>query len=227
MLRYKTTRPIVPLAAERKIIEAAVNDHLKIQLRQYELTDLPHFYRLRTQERVMVNTSKGVIDEDIEASRTWMDRALPPNDKHTFNQAVWVQERGGPWEHIGSMGCHMLTPVAHLGYMIREEWWGKSIVTTAVQAFLQAWWALERTEVELSTDSAKDEHDRRIINLEMIQDGLGSKVVPEILLAEIEQNNIASQKIVEKFGFVYRGSETVVEENGTFVLLDYTLSRPS
>lgn len=231
MPRYKTTRPVVPLMADRKVIDATVNDHLKIELRRYELTDLPHIYRLRTQENVMIYTANGKIDEDIEDSRAWMNNKFPPNDTGDFSLAIWAQEKGEPWEHIGSLACHKLVPVPTLGYMIREEWWGKSIVSTAVRAFLQVHWALPRVEVELDTDPIQDEHDLLLANLEFEQDGIGNdldgcKIVPEILLAEVEQYNFASQKIVERLGFVRRASITISENGRTVVCHDYIMSRP-
>lgn len=235
MPKYRTTRPLIPSTADRKAVEASVNDHLTIQLRPYEPTDLPYVHRLRTQANVMVNTSTGVVDPDLEASRIWMDRKLPPNDK-TLDFAIWAKENDEPWEHIGIMGCHKMEPVPHLGYMIREEWWGKSIVTNAVRMLLQVWWALERKTVDLSTESAQDEHDLHLIMLEMDQSDLaenveiidedGCKVVPEILLAEIEEHNIGSLRVIERSGFKYRDRESIVEDVGTFVLLDFTISPP-
>lgn len=185
----------------------------------------------------MAYTSQGRIDNDMEASRVWMNRKLPPNDKVDFSLVIWAKDREEPWEHIGGIACHSLTPVPELGYMIREEWWGKSIVSTAVRAFLQVYWALPRIEVELNTDSVEDERDLHHANLEMNQDGVdnnidsessgGCKFVPEILLAVVEENNFGSKKIVERSGFVYRASKAVVENGRDFVLLDYTLSPPS
>lgn len=236
MPQYKTTRAVLPLVADRQVVNARVNDHISIQLRRYELTDLPHNHRLRTQAKVMINTQQGVIDENLEATQTWMNRALPPNDRDTFNLAIWAREDGKPWEHLGSMGCHRMSPVPHIGYMIREEWWGKSIATTAVRAFLQAWWMLPRTEVVLNTDSLSA-YDLQLANLELEQNGIEDspegrsegdcKIVPEILLAEIEQNNKGSVRVIEKCGFQYRNSNTVVEhEQTSFTLLNYTLVRP-
>lgn len=226
----------MPPTADRQVIEARINDHITIQLRRYELTDIPHNYRLRTQASVMKNTEKGLIDEDIETTQIWMNRSLPPNDKETFNLAIWACENEGPWEHLGCLGCHRMTPVPHIGYMIREEWWGKSVATTAVRLFLQAWWALPRIEVELSTNEL-DPYNLQLANLELHQeggtDGCGlnseadGKVVLEILLAEIEENNKGSMRVIEKCGFTLRTSDVKVHEKlGSFTLLDYTLTRP-
>lgn len=236
MTRYKTTRPIVPPTADRQVIEARINNNITIQLRRYELTDIPHNYRLRTQAQVMKNTEKGLIDEDIETTQIWMNRSLPPNDKDTFNLAIWARENGKPWEHLGCLGCHRMSPVPHIGYMIREEWWGKSVATTAVRLFLQAWWALPRTEVELSTDDL-DTYHLQLANLELHQGGsiddsevdneADGKVVPEILLAEVEENNKGSLRVIEKCGFKLRRSGVIVHEKlGNFTLLDYILTRP-
>lgn len=184
----------------------------------------------------MVNTSTGVVDADLESSQKWMDRYLAPNDVHTYDLMIWVKANEQPWEHIGCIGCHILTPVPHLGYMLRTEWWGKSIATKSVQAFLQVWWNLDRIETEVSSADAKDDHDLHLMSLELNQTKQSQdldleskpdlKAVPEILLAEIEENNVGSKKVVERSGFECRDSELVVEDNGTFMLLDYIMSRP-
>lgn len=180
----------------------------------------------------MINTSTGVIDESLEKSQIWMDRFMSPNDANNLDLMLWAKENDQPWEHIGALGAHIMTPVPHIGYMLRSEWWGKSIATKAVKLFFQMWWSLERDEVVLTEADAKDEHEQHIMRLESEQDTSrvgedGIHVVPEIIVAEIEENNIGSLRVIEKLGFQLRDRESVVEDTGTFVLLDYTLSRPS
>jgi len=231
--RYRTTRPILPLTPDRKIIEARVNDTTTIQLRRFETTDLEHVHRLRTQEAVMVNTSAGIRDASLGVTQTWMDRFLPPNDAVTFDLLLWVKQGDEPWEHIGVMGCHVFEPVPHVGYMLRTEWWGKGVATKALQAFLDAWWVLDRREVELDLRGVEDEHESHLMRLEWNNEksdvdlGVGMRAVPEILLAEIEERNIGSIKVAERCGFKYRSRESVKEEQGSFVLLDYTATDPS
>lgn len=195
----------------------------------------------------MVNTSVGAVDADLATSQKWMDRFMPPNDSGTFNMMVWAKQDERPWENIGSLGCGFIKPVPALGYMLRTEWWGKSIATKAVQAFLKIWWDLERTEVEIDIADAKDDHERYLIGLEINSNEKDSKfgstnntnVVPEVLLAEIEQNNIGSQRVVTKCGFKYQGQETIEDhgyryEDGkvvkvdgcTAIIFDYTLQAP-
>jgi len=181
----------------------------------------------------MVNTSTGTCDADPSVSQAWMDRFLPPNDVTTFDLALWAKQGDEPYEHIGVIGCHIYEPVPHIGYMLRTEWWGKGIATKALQAFLGTWWALARQEVELDLEGAKDEHELHLMRLEWDQSDAESnsdadvRVVPEILLAEIEERNIGSIKVVERCGFKYRNREPVLEARGLFILLDYTASKPA
>lgn len=181
----------------------------------------------------MVNTEIGTCDPDLATSQQWMDRFLPPNDATTFGWMIWARQDGEPWEHIGNMGCHRTDPVPHLGYMLRTEWWGKRIATTAVQAFLNAWWKLERRVMEIDPQNVDDEHKLHLMGLEWGQDEQGSassegmKVVSEILLAEVEHRNPGSIKVVERCGLTYRARETITVERGSFVLLDYIASKPT
>lgn len=229
-IQYRTTRPRIPLTADRPILTASVNAELTIQLRPFAQSDLEYVHRLRTQEVVMVNTSTGKIDESVEKSQQWMNRFLAPNDAGTLDLMLWAKLTDQPWEHIGCLGVHIMKPVPHIGYMLRSEWWGKSIATKAVKLFLDMWWSLERYELTLTEADAEDEHELHIIKLEAKQevsskDHDGVVTVPEVIVAEIEENNRGSLRVIEKLGFHYKDRESVVEANGTFVLLDYTLSR--
>jgi len=206
-----------------------VTETLIIQLRPLESSDLEHFRRLRTQEAVMVNTQRGVIDATLEESQQWMDRHLPPNDANTYVLVIWAKEDEETWEHIGTVGCHIISPVPVVGYMLRTEWWGRSIATKALQAFIEHWWTLDRRIVEVSIAKAKDEHCVHKMKLETSQrkDQVDvNEVVPEILLAEIDEKNIPSIRVITKCGFHYRGCWPVTQDGIDFVIRDYTLSRP-
>ena len=77
---------------------------------------------------------------------------------------------------------------------------------------------------------SRDGHDTHLMMLEYQQDGTeadsGIKVVPEVLLAEVEKENKPSHRVVEKCGFREVGWEEVEVDVGKFVLLDYILIRP-
>ena len=140
---------------------------------------------------------------------------------------LWANAGSG-WEHVGVLGAHYLEPVAHIGYMLRTEWWGKGVASKAVGLFLEMWWKLERKEVLLELKG--DEHARHLMGLEFGQDEVGEdedglKIVPEIMLAEVEQSNVGSIRVVERNGFVCKGEESIVEDAGPFLLKDYVLTK--
>lgn len=199
--KYRTTRPIIPPEAcqepftitiadkKRSTLSAPpsskndAQDHnnqansLRIQFRPYASHDLQNFHRLRTQENVMMWTSKGRVDKDLDETRAWMARFIPSDTdvegkessektettvRKSLNFSLFARElRSGndrgtvesvdndeAWEHIGVAGSHIFTPVANVGYMLREEWWGRGIATAVMKAFLDLWWKFERKIVE-------------------------------------------------------------------------------
>lgn len=62
----------------------------------------------------MVATKSGKADVDQEATQTWMDRFLPPNDATTYSLSV--EQLKEPGKVIGSVGCHCNEP-AEVGYV--------------------------------------------------------------------------------------------------------------
>ena len=226
---YLTTRPVIPPSSARKTIPVSISSTLHLELRAIQATDLPYMHQLRTQQAVMINTSTGKISPSLTATQTWLDRYLPPHDAKTYNFSVWIKE-GESWEHIGVLGSHILEPLPHIGYMIRTEWWGKGIMSKAVQAFCDSWWKLERRDVEVPLQG--DVHERHILGLEYGQLEQDQDMVQEILLAEIESNNIGSRKVIERCGFVKVGEERVRDhddssEDQMVTLEDWILTRPA
>lgn len=72
--------------------------------------------------------------------------------------------------------------------MFRTEVWGNGFASEAMEYWLQAWWKLPRREVEINVDDA-DKAD-------------STKVVPEVLKADVVVTNHASRRILEKVGFI-------------------------
>jgi len=105
------------------------------------------------------------------------------------NFAICLRSTG---EFIGSGGSH--NPASsfgwpELGYMLKREQWGKGLATEFVKAFLSAWEALPREEVELAVD------ERSVV---LGEDGRAR----EAMIATTDETNGPSQKILgEKCGF--------------------------
>lgn len=103
----KTTRPVLP--GPGTPIKTP-----RLLLRPFQPSDLADYHVLRTQSQVMVWTSSGKIDVDQEATQTWMNRFLPPNDANTYS--LTIEQLSEPGKVIGTVGCHCSEP-AEVGYV--------------------------------------------------------------------------------------------------------------
>jgi RimJ/RimL family protein N-acetyltransferase len=177
------------------------------------IEDAEEFHKLRTQPEVMIKTSVGKVDIDLEATRTWINRFIAPNDETTWVFAI--EELANPGAIIGTVGSHLAEPPT-IGYMLRSEAWGKGYATEALKGCLQEYWKLPRKEIELQSSM----FENKLING-------ASAPAKEVLLAEIELENVASVKVIEKCGFIATGSYEDVEDwRGPARLLHYVLERP-
>lgn len=225
---YRTTRPILPSLPERRPIEFLSSRGHVGELRVPEESDVAALHLLRTQHEVMVNTSQGRVDRDLEETHGWMRRFMPPNEQRTFNWCVWVKHEAHGWEHIGILGLHTLSPVPYLGYMIRTEWWGKGIVGTATRSLIRAYWALDRTVVEVPFPRDDDGEAHVLKSIDHTDDGQpASDRIPEMLFAKTTVRNEASNKILTSCGFKAVHRQTVLDDSGLEVeLVTYGLRRP-
>ncbi|KAL6244310.1 hypothetical protein RBB50_008552 [Rhinocladiella similis] len=194
----KTTRPVFPAPAPP--IQTP-----RLLLRPVRQSDLAGFHILRTQPAVMKWTSQGRPDVNEQASQTWMNLFLPPNDATTFNFAV--EERSKPGEVIGITGCHIAEP-PEVGYMFIKEVWGMGYATEALQGWLQAYWQLPRKEVVIGDD------------------GNDATFISETLTADVVEENVASARILARAGF-HATSEEMIDVHGQMIkLIHLALHRP-
>ncbi|CEO60207.1 hypothetical protein PMG11_04845 [Penicillium brasilianum] len=77
---------------------------------------------------------------------------------------------------IGSLGINALDPSPSIGYGIHPDFWGKGYISEAVAGVIDAWWKLERKDIE----------------------GLGET---EKLYAACNKANIGSLRVLQKNGF--------------------------
>ena len=130
-------------------------------------------------------SAQGGPDPNLAHSKTKLEARLPPAGDAKFEYVVCIAETG---QMIGTAGCHL--PVGELGwpelgYMLLPEAWGKGYATEMMQAFLQAWWALPRKEIELSVDKG---------TVSMGADGKAT----ETIIAMTHLDNVASQRVLTK-----------------------------
>ncbi|KAI0810381.1 acetyltransferase domain-containing protein [Xylaria sp. FL0064] len=196
-IQVKTTWPTIPPNVDRAPIRTE-----RLLIRPYDVSDVKAVHELRTQPEVMQWTSTGVVDKDLDQTRVFVERFLPPKDLETYNFAVLYVGDAANGEDtdgvlIGSAGAHSSLNTfgwPEVGYMFRKEYWSKGLGTEFLRAFTQAWWALPRNEGQREVDAASVEGRGENSDNNV-------KQVPEVLTAIIEANNVGSRRILEKAGF--------------------------
>ena len=205
----KTTRPILPDPAPPFTTS-------RLLLRPIKREDLNDYHALRTQKEVMVWTSTGKVDVDLDFTMTWIERHLPPKNTFSFS----IEELSNPGKVIGSIGLPYFDP-PEVGYMFRMEAWGKGYATETLKAWLETYWALPREVVEVEDEKPTYEREA---------DANG--VSREVLRALFESNNAGSRGVLRKCSFKEYGREEVEDTHypgeGKLVWLDYCVcERPS
>lgn len=146
---------------------------------------------MRLQPEVMMWTSQGVPDKDIEETKQWVSKRLPPHHQTNYSFVICLAETG---RVIGTGGCYRRRCELgwpEVGYAFRKEAWGKGFATEFLRAFLKVWWELPRIETWIEVDEITVGSNRTAGNL----------VVPERLGAVMHGNNVGSYKVLEKTGF--------------------------
>lgn len=135
-------------------------------------------------------TGQGRPDKDLEETAKCLEDRLPGSAKgeSAYEFAICLAETG---EMIGTGGSHMRVgelgwPV--IGYLLRTEFWGKGFATELMTAFLKAYWALPREEVEIKVEKST------IVGSE-------TDLQPEHITAITATDNGASQHVLGKLGF--------------------------
>ncbi|KAI1272183.1 acetyltransferase domain-containing protein [Xylaria sp. FL0933] len=192
-IKVQTTLPARPFPsnAERAPIRTE-----RLVIRPLTQDDLHSLHALRTQPAVMACTALGRIDADLAETQTKLDPFLPPRDVTTYNPGIYLADSG---EMIGLGGVFSTESEIgwpEVGYMIRQEHWGKGYATEFLRAFGRAWWSLPREGVEVAVDGLS------VGGGEGRENGEGEgKEVPEMLCAIVEDTNRGSLRVMEKAGF--------------------------
>ncbi|KAH7153150.1 GNAT domain-containing protein [Dactylonectria macrodidyma] len=182
----RTTLPIFPFPPneQRQVIKTE-----RLLLRPFNDSedDLNGLHALRAQPEVMIWSMQGRPDKDLDETKPSIVRHIPPLDVDHYNWAICLASTGeiigiggnGTWK--GELGW----PV--LGYMLRKEAWGKGYATEFLKAFVEAWWALPREEVELKVDKKTVRGD--------------GEIKDEFITAVALDENAASHGVLRKAGF--------------------------
>ncbi|ERF73938.1 hypothetical protein EPUS_05361 [Endocarpon pusillum Z07020] len=201
----------------------------RLLLRPFSPTDVTQYHVLRQQPEVMIWTSAIHCDETISQTQEWMARHQTSPDLRTFSFSI--EELSNPGQVIGSAGCSVVPgKQPEVGYMFRKEMWGRGYATEAVKAVLNAYWNLERGEVEVESHLEKEgivvekEHcDQCKDSVDYTSYAAGFQV--EKLSAVTVSANVGSRRVLEKLGFVMV-KEFKDWDTGGRECIEYILQRP-
>ncbi|KAI1112079.1 acyl-CoA N-acyltransferase [Nemania sp. NC0429] len=207
-VKVKTTLPTQPFPPSPPPIRTA-----RLVLRALTEGDVAALHALRAQRAVMAAAYTGVTvrpDRDPDETRAWLAPYLPPlGGEDTFIPGICLADTGeliglGGVYHVDADGDDELG-WPEVGYMLREEHWGRGYATEFLQAFLSAWWRMPRSEARIAVDAMSvaglvvGDQDRDRGGRE--GEGEEEEEVPEMLCAVIEETNLRSLRVLEKTGF--------------------------
>ncbi|KAK2803729.1 hypothetical protein FQN51_002958 [Onygenales sp. PD_10] len=147
-------------------------------------------------ETRLSNPSLGGKPLTIDIVHAWLPSKTFTGPPSAAGRGFWfvITRRDDPTGRIiGHTGFNQLVPLVSIGYGLASDVWGKGYATEAVRGLLDAWWALPREE--------------------------GSAQEKEIIVANVVKSNVASVRVLEKFGFkVYQEHEY---EDGTVLYCSF------
>ncbi|KAK6953716.1 hypothetical protein Daesc_006021 [Daldinia eschscholtzii] len=124
-----------------------------------------------------------------------------PTTNFDYSQKLWRAVGKGDLtamlkklgELIGEGGIHTLESSScgwpEIGYRFKKEVWGQGYATEFLKALLRAWWDLPRRRTRLRVHSSSIQRGRDVEAVEQIH-------------ANTDLQNIGSQKVLAKLGFV-------------------------
>ncbi|KAI8962377.1 acyl-CoA N-acyltransferase [Daldinia sp. FL1419] len=206
-------KPLPPISQRQPIYTE------RLIIRPMREDDLQDYHELRLQPEAMASSRQGRPDRDIEEARSALSRFLPPHSDGTFLFGVFLASTG---QYIGEGGIHTLESEScgwpEIGYRFRKEAWGQGYATEFLRALLKAWWELPRCQIGLRVHSSS------------IEKGSSGEVIEQVH-ANTDLDNIASQNVLKKLGFVQFSQYTVPDTHEHRLgeplgLLGYMLSSP-
>ncbi|KAI9834797.1 MAG: hypothetical protein M1819_002883 [Sarea resinae] len=156
----------------------------RLLLRRFSPSDVKAFHALRTEPAIYRNFQSRSPDATERDTEAWMSRFMfmPPGSGDTHGFAV--EEQGNDGVVIGFMGVHQY-PL--MGYVFQRESWGKGYATEALRGWLDAYWQLDERQRQQSGQEGDGGEEEDYVEARTLVD------------------NVASQKVLGKAGFVRTG----------------------
>ncbi|KXJ88852.1 GNAT domain-domain-containing protein [Microdochium bolleyi] len=193
-VKIRTPLPTVPLPLVAEGREDIRTERLI--LRPFTQAVLEDMHSIRAQPEVMAVSRRGIPDKDLAETQERINPVLPPNDAITYNWVIYEAQTG---DFVGCGGFHMFSELVawpEIGYMFKKEHWGKGYATEFLRAWLEAWWKLPRTEVEIEVPVSTVEGLDALVGVDGVH-----VVDKDRVIALVEQHNTSSRRVLEKSGF--------------------------
>lgn len=191
----------------------------RLMLRTYQESDLQAIFELRSDPRVAAWTPTGKPQTDIETTRKAMEPMLA-NTKDRYDFVICLASSGhvigmgGQHNRCGALGW------PEMGYSLKADFWGQGYGTEFLQGFLQWYWAVPRTEIELQVDKTT------IADKDAAAAGA---LVPDCMVAMTVAANKASLNVMAKSGMKLVRKLPVTDlrdENSKIDLLYHAVHHP-
>ncbi|KAH7024571.1 GNAT domain-containing protein [Microdochium trichocladiopsis] len=193
-VKVRTYLPTVPLPLVSEGREEIRTERLI--LRPFTPGVLEDMHSLRTQREVMDSSRRGLTDKDLAETLEHISPVLPPNDATTYRWVIYEAQTGN---FVGSGGFTIFCESMgwpEIGYMLKKEYWGRGYATEFLCAWLEAWWKLPRSEVEIEVAKGTIEEDTPVVGA----DGVRVVSKDRVVALVVEHNN-SSRRVLEKAGF--------------------------
>ena len=174
----KSTLPAIPVQLKSNILTK------RLLIRPLDASDLNVEHILRTHPEIIKWSSRQQPNENLGVTEKQLRKSI--ENEETLELAICLRETG---ETIGTGGSHRREgdlgwPV--LSYTLRVEAWGKGYATEFLTAFLDHYWTLPRSSVELKVEAST------VVGK--------NEIKQECVTSVASEPNLASQRVMEKSG---------------------------
>ncbi|KAK1690225.1 GNAT domain-containing protein [Colletotrichum godetiae] len=226
------TLPLPPLVTRQPVLTE------RLILKPVSQDDLHAVHAMRSQPEVMRWAVAGRPDADLQETQAWLDDNLPPNDAHNYNFTICLRSTG---EFVGLGGVKRISHGSsssgpggelgwpEIGYLLRQEAWGKGYATEFLRGFVGAWWSLPRSAARaLRVEKSVIGETWPVQDAERSGSEEVAAAAEEMLTAVTELDNLPSQKVLNKTGFRKFKVWTEVDKKTreTTTLVGYGIAAP-
>ena len=110
----------------------------RLILRQYTLNDAYDAYSNWTSDTQVTKFLRWEAHKSVDMSKSIISNWISQyDDKLFYNWVIELKDIGQPIGNIAVVGYNEMENMVHIGYCLGKNWWGKSIMTEALEAVIK------------------------------------------------------------------------------------------